>query len=281
MTWGRGLVATSRAPLFAALFVCAAVNGMYFTIAESVRALGWGGAAVNFFSVSAFIWIALVAIPQLALDEPSQPPTPRDLAVLAAAFVLCFLPSGWEARLGLLVTSVYLWRTSEPLTPERRIAIIAAALTVPLIWGRLALNFLAPEMLSFDAALAGLLTGHEVQGNTVAFAPGALADAGKRIIVFPGCSSFTNISLSAVVTALVTQMFDIPIRWRLLAFAAALAGSVLVINLLRLAALASFPDHFEWLHTGPGASFFAYAGLIAMGAIAMLAVRNDWLRTNA
>jgi exosortase/archaeosortase family protein len=281
MPWERGLAATGRAPLFAALFVCAAINGVYFTLVESVRALGWGGAAVNFYSVSAFIWIALVAISQLAFDAPAQRTTRRDLAVLAGGLALCFLPTGWEARLSLLLSSAYLWRTSNPRTPERRIAIIAASLTAPLIWGRLALNFLAPELLHFDAALAGLLTGHDVQGNTVAFAPGAMADAGKRVVVFAGCSSFTNISLTAVVIALVTQMFDIPIRWRLLPFAAALAASMLVINLLRLAALASFPQQFEWLHVGLGATVFAYAGLIVMGAIAALAASNHWLRANA
>lgn len=277
----RGLVATGRAPLFAALFVLAAVNGAYFTLVDSVRKLGWGGAIVNFFSVSAIVWIAVVAIWQLARDAPSPAPSRRDVAVFAAGLALCFLPSGWEARLALLLTSIYLWWASNPKTPERRIAIIAASLTVPLVWGRLALHFLAPELLSFDAIMAGLITGHEVQGNTVAFAPGALANAGKRMVIFPGCSSFTNISLTAVVTALVSQLFDMPVRWRLLALAAALAASTLVVNLARLAALASFPDHFDWLHVGAGATLFAYAGLIGMGGIAVVAVRSDWLRDNA
>ena len=71
MIWKRGLVGTGRAPLFAALFVLASVNGVYFTLVDSVRKLGWGGAFVNFFSVSAIVWIALVAIWQLARDAPS------------------------------------------------------------------------------------------------------------------------------------------------------------------------------------------------------------------
>ena len=281
MIWRRGLVATGRAPLFAALFVLAAINGVYFTLVESVRTLGWGGAFVNFFSVSAIVWIALVAIWQLARDAPSSALTRRDIVVFTTGLALCFLPSGWEARLALLLTSIYLWWASNPRTPERRIAIIAASLTVPLVWGRLALHFLAPELLGFDAMMAGLIIGHEVQGNTVAFAPGALADAGKRMVIFTGCSSFTNLSLTAVVTALVTQMFDLPGRWRLLVFVVALAASTLVINLVRLAAIASFPDHFDWLHVGTGATLFGYAGLIAMGGIAVVAAHNDWLRGNA
>ncbi len=278
MIWKRGLVATGRAPLFAALFVLASVNGVYFTLVDSVRKLGWGGAFANLFSVSAIVWIALVAIWQLGRDAPSAAPSRRDVAVLVAGLVLCFLPSGWEARLALLLTAIYLWWASKPKTPERRIAIIAASLTVPLVWGRLALHFLAPELLGFDAAMAGLITGNDVRGNTVAFAPGAMADAGKRMVIFVGCSSFANISLTAVVTALVTQMFDMPVRWRLLVLVAALAASTLLVNLLRLAALASFPNHFDWLHVGIGATLFAYAGLIAMGGIAVVAARSDWLR---
>lgn len=281
MTGARGLVAAGRAQLFAAIFVLAVLNGIYFTAAESVRTLGWAGAFLNFFSISAIIWIALVAIWQMASDEPSPPPSRRDLAVLAGAAALCLLPSGWEARIALLLASAYLCWASGPRTPERRIAIVALSVTAPLIWGRLALQYLSPELLTFDAVMAGLLTGHEVHGNTVTFAPGALADAGKRMVVLAGCSSFANISLSVVVTALVSQILDVPIRARIVLLALLLAASALVINLLRLATIASFPDRYQWLHVGTGATLFGYAGLIAMGAIALTAVRSGWLRAHA
>lgn len=260
--------AFGRAPLFAILFVCAAVNGFFGTMAAAVGDSPWLAAFVAVFSISAIIWIALLAILQLAHDAPAATLRKLDVAVLGIGFACCFLPTGWEARIALLAAAIYLWRTSNQRTPERRIAIIAASLSAPLIWGRLAVHFFAPELLGADAAMVGLLTGHQVQGNVVAFSPSALAESGRQMVIMSGCSSFKNLSLAVVLLALVTQLLDLPLGRRSALLGLAIGATAVLVNVARLAAIAMFPANFDWLHTGTGAIVFGYATLIGMGAVA-------------
>lgn len=270
-----------RAQLFAAIFVCAALNGLYVQIAGSIASEGWQRALLTLFSVSAIIWIALFAIIQLSGDGRAEPLRRHDSWILACGIVACFLPTGWEPRLYLLVASIYLWRTSPPGSAAHRVAVIAASLSAPLIWGRLAVHFLAPELLAMDAALVGALSGHEVYGNTVAFAPSALASAGKRMVILPACSSFTNLSLSAVMLAVISQVMNFDVRWKLLLVALAMAAAAILVNVVRLTAIAQFPEHFDYLHHGGGAVLFGYAALVAMGVVAFAAVRSPWVARHA
>src|SRR5262249_38112643 len=129
--------------------------------------------------------------------------------------------------------------------PLRRSATIFFAICVPLFWGPAMLVLAAPLLLKIDAFLVATLIGAEYTGNVVRFVGGD-----RGIQIWPGCSSFHNISHAALAWVALTQILgrDLEIRdvfW--CGFAVILAASV---NLARLSMMVVFPEYFDTIH-GP------------------------------
>jgi exosortase/archaeosortase family protein len=155
------------------------------------------------------------------------------------------------------------------------VAIIGLALTGPLIFGPLALNYLGSEMLRLDAAFVTLVSGHPSTGNVVEFAASTMRAEGKQMVIYPGCSSLANMSLVGVLFAVVTQTLNVQLTRPMWLLAFAMILGVMAINAMRLSAMAIYPDHFEFLHTGTGAQIFALGSLVLAGAIILTgALRN-------
>lgn len=260
----------NRAQWFAALLVAAVLSGYFNIVRASLRLGDAWSAGAGLLGINAITWIALFAILHLALDsKAAEAPRRLDLAILGLGAVSLFMPSGWEARAFVFVGALYLFLTSARGEIGRKIAIIALALSVPLIWARLAIYLFGPELLPFDAALVGLVTGLPVNGNVVDFPTAVGVADGRQMVILSGCSSFTNVSMSIVVMAIVSQLLDLSINRRLILVGACAAVAAMSVNIARLALIALKPEHYEFLHVGLGASLFGYASLIAIGAVAI------------
>lgn len=252
----------SRAELYAAALFVAALNGMALRMQTQVDSRGWTNAVADLFGISAIVWFALYALIALGL-KPSQHKAPArsDWLIGGALMATCLLPSAAPALAGLLLVSAWLLlsaRTKE----ERGVAIIALALTGPLLWGPLILNLLGTELLSMDASIAALLSGHTASGNLIRV-PGDAPD----VLILPGCSAFKNLAPVFVLAATLSQLLGTAIG-RSLALACLLAvTAVVVINSARLALIALYPAQYDYWHVGGGATLFSYATLLAIVAI--------------
>lgn len=259
-----------RASLLAATLVAASLNRLFIKMADSVQLNGWPAAAATLFGVSAVVWLALGALVDLGGDGRGPRPARADWWLCGAALLSCLLPTGWEAALALLGLSAISLVRFEAGTRERRLAVIGLALTGPLLFGPLALSYLAPEMLQLDAAFVSLLSGLPSTGNVVEFADPAMRAANKQMVIFAGCSSFHNMSLVCVLFAVVTQTLNVRLTRKMWLLALAMVATIFAINIARLTVIALFPAYYDFLHTGYGGQMFAFAGLLGAGAIILV-----------
>lgn len=264
----RGLtLRIDRANLLAATLVVACLNRLYVKMADSVALGGWGHAALALFGVSAVVWFALVALVDLGGDGSGPPPERLDWWLCGGALAACLLPTGWEAALALLGLSLVSAFRFGPGSRERRLAVIGLALTGPLLFGALALAYLAPELLAADAALVSLLSGQPATGNVVEFADPAMRAAGRQMVINSGCSSLHNMSLVGVLFALVTQLLNVRLTRRIWLLGLAMVMATIAINIARITAIALMPQHYDFLHNGLGGQLIGLGALFAAGAI--------------
>ena len=250
-------------------------------MSESAALGGWVHAIASLFGVSAVIWIALVALVDLGGDGKGPRPGRTDWWLCGAALACCLLPTGWEAGLALLGLSTVSIIRFSPGSPERRLGVIGLALTGPLLFGPLVLAYFGSEMLRFDAAFVSLLSGYPSSGNVVEFADPAMRAAGKQMVIYAGCSSFHNISLVGVLFAVVTQTLNVPLTRSMWFLAAAMVAVIVAINAGRLTAIATFPQHFDFLHTGLGGQLIGFVGLAIVGATILLCALRGTERQHA
>lgn len=252
----------ARDRLFAGLLCACLINGAAHLIDESIGSLGWLNSALNLFGVSAILWLAGAAMIDLLwrCDPPSAQGVRRLDVPVAAAAMLCMLvpiPAlSAGAGSGL---AVYLLLTAKPGSGSHRGALIALAITASLLWGRLILGLGANTLLAADAAVVNLVSGGGGTRNLIGF---ATAEGG--FTVAPGCSSLHNISLALVLWTTVTQAFTIPLSRRSIMVLIAATLGAIAMNVIRLAAMAHYPQHFDLLHTGTGAVAFGWLALIAI-----------------
>lgn len=224
--------------------------------------VGWESAALDLFGVSAIVWFALYALVRVGLQVGQvSGPGRRDWFACGAMFVLCLLPTEGPVLAGFVALAAWLLFSARS-REERSVAIIALALTGPLLWGPLIMRLLATELLLLDAGIAALMSGNSAMGNLVVV-PGDAPD----VLILAGCSAFKNIAPVFVLAATLSQLLKTPLdRHLAIACAVAVVG-VIVINSLRLALIALYPLHYEYLHTGGGATLFSYATMLAIVAV--------------
>jgi exosortase/archaeosortase family protein len=117
------------------------------------------------------------------------------------------------------------------------------AITIPMLWVPLLIQFFERPILELDASLVAWLIGSNRSGNMVAFSQGP-----GYVAIAPACSSITNLSLAFLCWVGVMQLADH--RWSsediLWAFLA--CSSAIAVNLTRVALMAHSREYFEVLH---------------------------------
>ncbi|HTH28873.1 MAG TPA: hypothetical protein VL918_10430 [Sphingobium sp.] len=259
--WHSSIV--SRTGAFAIVGCVAAVNGFAGQIATAFYSQPLLVTILDLGGVSAIVWFAIGMLFMIAAEAPGGAPArPADKAVLGLTLAMSFVPLNFAAAVALLLCGAWLVLTSAGGSADRRIAIIMLALTGPLIWGRFLLAFMGPLLLELDASIAGLIAGTPVQGNVV-----SLPRNHGSLYVALGCSSVHNMSLAVLLFAAVTQALALRLTPMLLLTGLTAVLAMAVVNILRLATLARFPEHFDLFHTGWGGSLFGALSFIAAGAI--------------
>ncbi len=223
--------------------------------------------------VSAIAWFAIGSLFAMSSEPmPKVAATSRDRRVAGFVLFLSFLPVNFSGALGLLLCGFYLAASSSRDAVERRLAIVMIALTGPLIWGRFMLALMGPFLLGLDARMAGLLAGAPVQGNVV-----AMRDGGSLYVAL-GCSSVHNMSLAVLLFVTLTQQLRLRYTPLLVATGIGAALSMAAVNVLRLATLARFPQHFDLVHTGWGGTMFGLFSFVAAAAMIMGGIRAQLSR---
>lgn len=252
------------APRLAAIGgVVATVNGVATTLLDAVAQQGVWEAIFTLAGVSAGIWFALFAILSIARDDRiAEPGRPGDLAVVAAMLGASLVPIVLAGSVAVFAGGLWFALTGPSGSRVRRIGIILLALSSTLLWGRLMLMLLGDTLLSLDGQFVAMLAGTSAEGNLVRF-----ADARGTFVVGAPCSSLHNMTFAILLWASVTQLLDLRVSARVVAVGiAAMAGNLLV-NGVRLALIALYPQHYETLHNGDGALLFGWAALIVAGVV--------------
>ena len=259
----------SRAGVFACAGVLAALNAQASQIIDTLRYSSAFAGLAGLAGISAIIWIAMFATLKLGLEADRRPPSRTDLVVVGGVVLLSLLPISIAGKGALVLCAGYVFITSRPRQPDRKIGLLLLALTGPLVWGLLILNLFATPILSLDARITGSLIGTASEGNTVRF-----ADGSGRVLIETPCSSVHNMSLAILLWVTAAVLFDLRLDRRYLAVGLAMAGFMFALNIARLAAIALFPSHYHDLHAGTGAGLFGWAGLIGVALIAAAGVTH-------
>ena len=236
-----------------------ALNAMAERMAVAVWENG-PGAVASLFGVSAVTWLALFCIWSIARDA-HRPPPPRlvDFALVILAAVFSLAPLVQFSATGLFAFALLILSTAPANSPERRMAIIALALCAPLLWGPLALKLAGYELLALDGWIVSVLSGFRQFGNLV-IGP----DPDHTVLIYDRCSSLRDVSQVIVLLAILVQFLRIRLDLPLvLASVAAMLG-VMLVNALRIAAIAHYPSSYETLHRGMGAAAFGWLSLLVI-----------------
>jgi exosortase/archaeosortase family protein len=253
----------NRPALFAIVAFVLVLNGYAGKIAKSAHGDSLLIAILDLGGVSAIVWFAAFSFFTIASeDEASEGLRRLDRGILAAALLLALLPLNFAGAIGLLATGGYLCGSSASGTPARRLAIVMVALTGPLIWGRVLLALIGPKLLSVDAHVAGFLADVPVSGNIVPFHDGT-----GSLYVALSCSSVHNMSLAVLLFVTLTQLQRLKMNTALIAAGGAAMLAMAAINMLRLATMARYPEHFAFVHTGWGGTLFGVASFVTAAVI--------------
>lgn len=260
--------AADRPRWFAVAFAVLALNGGATLAATAIRGEGLAAAAFDLFGISAILWVAGAAGLAILRDAPPAPLHRLDPAILVPAALAALVPVPAAAALALTGLAGWAIATSAPAAPLRRAAIIFLAITSSLLWGRLLLALFSGPLLSAEGWLAGSVAGTGGTGNVVEFGGGGFYS------VAPGCSSLQGVSLAAVLWVAIVQFYRMPLRAGAWLTLAAAVTATIALNVVRLAAIATWPAHFHSLHVGLGATAFGWAGLVAIVAICWIGMRG-------
>ena len=265
----------SRDRFFCGLFVLAAANGLLGFIVNTVVTQGWSDALLGLFGISAVVWIACFAAAALLygsrLDEiVTTPDAVIGLGVLAMT-VLPFARFSW---LALTALGLYILCVSPARSARRRGALIALAVTGPMLWGPALMELFGTAILEADAMLVSAVIGTERVGNVFS-APIGSAGISPQFAIYPPCSSLHGMSIAVVAWITISNTLGGAWSARYLAWGLLAALSVLAVNVSRLSLIGLFPTHYAVIHGSPGSDIAAWLSLILVIAISLLGVRRE------
>jgi len=232
-----------RNELFAGLCILGCANGLLVKSILNWKSDGWAGVVLGANVVVLFACFAGIS---LILSDKREETKTADLAVAGVFFLLIIHPIfalSWVAVTGLCL--YILWANGG--VESKRGAIVLLALTVPMLWSPMLFRFFARPILQIDASLAAWMLGTDWVGNTVRF-----ADDSGYMLVLPYCSSLANTSIAFLCWVAVTQWAkhrwsSIDLLWSALA-----CGSVIAVNVIRIALTGMSQEHYKLFHSPLG-----------------------------
>ena len=233
---------TTRDELFAGLCILACANGLWGRVLMAVREAGWWGAVFS-LDISAIVLFACVGAVWLMLRDKSGDIRATDLAVTVVLIIFIILPIfalSWVALTGL---SLYILLFASGSSSRKRGAVLMLAITVPMLWVPLLIQFFERSILKLDASLVAWVIGSHQIGNMVAFSQGI-----GYVQIAPACSSITNLALAFLCWIGVMQLAYR--RWSPedIFWAFLVCSSAVAINVTRIALVAHSREYYELFH---------------------------------
>lgn len=261
----------TRSGLFFWLVLIAALNAFAGVALRIVPDMGLAYALFELFGISAILWVALAAaLALLRADPAADPPTAGDRLVTALVLAAALLPVAPASSAALTFLALWMIVRSPARTAARKAGIIALAIAVSLLWGRVFLALFSRPLLDIDTWLVGRLVGANAVGNTL-----LLADGSGGIAVAPGCSSWQGMSLAMVFWVTVNQWFGVRFGWKPLGWCLLALAATIAVNVLRIGAMVHFPAHLDQIHHGYGWHLAMWASLLLVGAICLYGARRE------
>jgi hypothetical protein len=262
----------TRSEYFAALCIVGCTNGLGSRVIQAAAEHGWVEALIFTFDVSVIVWIASVMAIRLVVEDCGDRIRAADLAVGAVVLVVAALPMGGASWLALTALGFYMLPSSATSMSRQRGALILLALTIPMLWSRLLFRCFSEIILEIDASLVSRMLGTAQAGNVVRF-----ADGSGNLVILPGCSSLTNLSL--VVVCWVTMSQAVEHRWtsRDLIWCLLAGTSVVVTNVTRMSLMGLNEWDYQALHSTPGNLTTNIIALCLMVGFCALGLRRELL----
>lgn len=224
------------------------LNALFHPVRDAVEASGLAGAAMGTFGISAIVWIALALAARALASEPDRAMDRREFAVHLAVLALILVPLRHVGWLGLTLLALNVVVHAARGSAAARGGWLLLAVTVPMFWGKLVLSLFSGIILTLDAMLVSAVLGLPRLGNTL-----ALADGHTHLWIEASCSSMLNLSLVVLCWTMFCTLRGIGWR-RGLPWCALCAGLIVALNIGRISLIAAYPEHYDVLHGGIGAS---------------------------
>lgn len=254
----RPAAAFDRREVTLALFFVGVANAFLDPVRDAVEASGVAGAVVGTFGISAIVWIAL-ALAARALAAETRRAMGRGEGLIALVVLALFLvPLRHVPWIGLTLLALNILAHAARGSAAARGGWLLLAVTVPMFWGKLVLSLFSGLILTLDAMLVSAVLGLPRLGNTL-----ALADGKTHLWIEASCSSMLNLSLVVLCWTMFCTLRGIGWR-RGLPWCGFCAGLVVALNVGRISLIAAYPEHYDVLHGGLGASVASWLFVAVM-----------------
>ena len=228
-----------------------------------------GGCILQDFGISAIVWFSCGAGLALIVRDRTKGVHSFEIASGVGFVFLVILPIGalsWIAVTGL---GLYVLLSADVAT-LRRGAFVLLAMAVPMYWSPMLFHLFANYILAADALLVSWLLGTHRTGNLVEF-----ADKSGQLVIFPLCSSLTNVSLALLCWVTLSELVShkksaYDFLWCLFACAAVVAVNVTRMAIMGISQWHYAVFHSEWAEVGANVII-----LILIVGICALGVRRE------
>ena len=128
------------------------------------------------------------------LDEVITTP---DAVIGLGVLAMTILPFARLSWLALTALSLYMLCVSPARSSRRRGALIALAVTGPMLWGPALMDIFGPAILQADAILVSTVIGTDRVGSVFS---GAIGSGGipTQFAIYPPCSSLHGMSIAVL-----------------------------------------------------------------------------------
>ena len=268
----------SRDQFFCGLLILAAVNGLEGPVWASIVTLGWSDALLGLFDVSAVVWIACVAAAGLLYGSRIREAITIPDAVIGLGILsMAILPFARLSWLALAVLSLYMLSVAPAQSPRQRGALIALAITGPMLWGPALMEAFGTQILKADAILVSSVIGTERIGNFF----GAIGPSGSptHFAIFQACSSLHGMSIALLAWITISNTLGRAWSARHLAWGLLAAVLVLLVNVSRMSLIGLFPAYYPTIHGPLGNEIAAWLSLTLVIVISLLGVGREALKS--
>ncbi|MDR7145217.1 hypothetical protein [Rhizobium sp. BE258] len=225
-------------------------NGFFADAMLFVQSNGFFFSLLSLFGISLIkvyaCWMVMSKVDQAKLELEGW----LDYAAVAGLCVLLVAPISGLTWAGLSAVVAYFIVRPGRLNDEgRAIGLVLVGLSFSTFWGKFIARIFMEQILFFDAKLVSLFSGTGSEGNLVNSLDGSVT-----LVVTEGCSSFSNISLAFLAWLVARLAWGTKGFGRSVMFVSLNIAIVLVVNSVRIACIAWWPQHYTLIHGPIGAN---------------------------